>query len=113
MAIPLFYDTESEENNLDIINYMFEPLEDETKDTWKDDMRNRYFFDDLSFRYYIEMFEGARTDYSSVVYKSVWNNIVPVYQDVLSGKKTSTEAVAAIKDLVVTEINQKLNHIGE
>ena len=102
-------DDDELENNSILINYIFSPLEGETKDSWKDNIKRRYFFDDQSFEYYINLFEGGTTDFSAVAYNSVWTLIPTVYRNVISGKKSVSEAALGIADSVNTELDEKIN----
>jgi ABC-type glycerol-3-phosphate transport system substrate-binding protein len=102
-------DDEELENNSLILNYMFEPLEGETKDSWKDRVKRQYFFDDQSFEYYIDLFEGGTTDFSAVAYQSVWTDIPNVYRSIISGKKAVGEATLGIADKVNAEVDKLIN----
>ena len=97
------------ENNSILINYIFSPLEGETADSWKDMIKRRYFYDDLSFKYYIELFEGGTTDFSAIAYNSVWTDIPNVYSQIFNGTKSVGEAVQSMIDKVNAEINKLIN----
>jgi hypothetical protein len=88
---------------------MFEPLDGETKDSWKDRVKRQYFFDDQSFEYYIDLFEGGTTDFSAVAYQSVWTDIPNVYRSIISGKKAVGEATLGIADKVNAEVDKLIN----
>jgi ABC-type glycerol-3-phosphate transport system substrate-binding protein len=104
-----FLDDDELENNSILINYIFSPLEGEDKDSWKDQVKRRFFFDDQSFEYYIELFEGGSTDFSAIAYDSVWNNIPNVYRQIFSGSKSVSEAVLGVADKVNAELDKLIN----
>ena len=102
-------DEDELENNSILINYIFSPLEGETAESWKDMVKRRFFFDDLSFKYYIELFEGGTTDFSAVAYNSVWIDIPNVYRQIFNGTKSVGESVQGITDKVNAELDKLIN----
>jgi hypothetical protein len=111
MGLPL-NDEEDMQNNVKIMNYVFEPLEGENSESWMDDLKRHYFFDDLSFDYYIKLLHTTRYDYSGVLPTAV-SNVLSTFNQVISGRKTLKEAFDSKKEGIQTEIDKYLNGINE
>ena len=99
---------------LEVMDYMFEPLPGETVDSWKTDLEKNFFYDDGgSFKYYLEMMESARTDYSTVLKNGIRDQskgVLFAYQRIISGVKTPIEMVEMVKPYVESEIDKYLNN---
>ena len=104
-----FLDDDEMENNSILLNYIFSPLESETEESWKDLVKRRFFFDDLSFKYYIDLFEGGTTDFSAVAFNSAWTNIPNVYRQIFKGTKSVSESVLSVAEKVNTELDELVN----
>jgi multiple sugar transport system substrate-binding protein len=92
-----------------LINDIFEPLKDETTESWKTYIQRNFFYDDLSFKYYIELFEGGHPDYSAVAYEAVWTTIPGAYRKIFLGKQTVAEALNSIENTVNSALDTTLN----
>lgn len=109
LGMPLASDEGNKECAVIIINDLFEPLEDETETSWWDVVKSNYFFDDLSYKYYIDLFEGGHTDYSASAYDAVFTHHVAIYNTVLSGKSSVAEAITKYAEKVQDNIDENLN----
>jgi len=118
-CIPISPDQEYE-LTLQIIDFMFNPLPGENKDSWQEELYRNYFWDGYdgqqSFKHYLNMVTNARLDYSTTIEQALRSDskgILSVYQKTINSTKSITEAIAAVQSFVETEINTKLNHIEE
>ncbi|MDF2685105.1 MAG: extracellular solute-binding protein family 1 [Clostridia bacterium] len=105
----LFMPLENNDSNIEydneIINYIFEPLENETSDTWKTDMRRNFFFEDASFNYFIDAFENSLpSEYYYMTPKSY--NFEGIIGNILNSKKTPTEMLQSQHDKIMTEVDE-------
>ena len=112
LALPENFDEYSREADVIIINAIFEPLDGDTEDSWKERIERNFFFDDLSFKYYIELYEGGEPDYSTQAYEAVWNLMPTAYKNIISGRMTTAEAVEFIADKAQADIDKNLNMIN-
>jgi len=114
IAMPIHADVDTDLVQT-VMEYLFRPLDGHTKDTWKDEAYRQFFFDENSFKYYMEMVECAKTNYSNVVgplFYDTGNNrsIIKLYQTITAGKVSPQEAVDKIKDVLQERIDETLNN---
>jgi hypothetical protein len=111
MGMPL-NDEEDMKNNVTIMNYVFEPLDGEDSESWAADLQHQFFFDELSFQYYLQLLRTTKYDYSGILPNAA-SNILSSLNLAVSGKKTVKEVFDTNRDALQTEIDQYLNNIGE
>ena len=114
IAMPVSADAEPENTQM-IMEYIFRPLDGQTTETWKTDTRKSFFFDERSFKYYMEMVECAKTDYSNIIGALFYDSgnsksIIKLYQTVIKANGSPAEAVDKIKDAQQARIDETLNN---
>jgi hypothetical protein len=112
----LFMPVENNDSNIEydneIINYIFEPLENETGDTWKEDMRRNFFFEDTSFNYFIEAYgKSSPSEYVYMTPKSY--NFEGMIGSIISSKKTTAEMLQSQHDKIMTEVDEINSQINK
>ena len=107
------FDDVSLQSTVYIVNDLFEPLEGETTTSWRDNIKTNFFFDDLSFKYYIDLFEGGNPDYSAAAYDALWTNMPNVYRDIFSGKRGIAEAIDFYSDKIQADLDNNLNSLSD
>ena len=105
LVMPLLPDYSDMENNVLIMNHIFEPLDGEDANSWKSYIRENFFFEDDSFNHFIKNYEKAYPSYS--IYLTTSNaKIVSVMDSVFNGKKAASEIVASVMTAVQTELDE-------
>ncbi|MDF2685941.1 MAG: hypothetical protein K0S55_1122 [Clostridia bacterium] len=110
LGLPVTPDGEYEKA-LAIMEYIFEPLDGETKDTWKEDFKHNFFYEDNSFKYLMEMYENSVPDYSTLLNSALRSDkgVLGAYQRILANRETPAEAAEKIESFVNTEL-ENLNN---
>lgn len=82
-----------------ILNAMFEPLEDEDEDGWKDYIERNFFFYEEDFELYEKMLKYASSDYSVMTIRTNLS-INDLFAAVIDGVKTPKEATEQLVPVV-------------
>lgn len=82
-----------------VLNAIFEPLDGEDTESWKDFMGMNYFFFEEDADLYFDILQSAVSDYS-VLTVNTNDSINDIFESVISGKKTSKEAVEMLEPVV-------------
>jgi len=82
-----------------ILNAMFEPLEDEDTDGWKDYIERNFFFHEEDFEFYLKMIKNAKTDFSVLTTKTNLT-IDDLFGAVIDGVKTPKEATEQLVPVI-------------
>ena len=78
---------------------MFEPLEDEDEDGWKDYIERNFFFYEEDFELYEKMLKYASSDYSVMTIRTNLS-INDLFAAVIDGVKTPKEATEQLVPVV-------------
>ena len=92
-------DTQSLYNGAPILDALFDCMEGDTPDAWKDAMYDNYFFDEASFNVYLELLSSAK-DIGEITEPSLNAAISTKFADVVSGKESVAKAVEEIESVV-------------
>ncbi|MDF2686710.1 MAG: transporter substrate-binding protein [Clostridia bacterium] len=103
MAFPSSIDTAIV---IPVINYMFEPFTGETTESWKGNLLRMSFFEEDSLKYYLEMLQSAKFDYSIMLQQSSSIPLLNLYGNILKGTKTPLEALVPYKEKVQKELDK-------
>ena len=82
-----------------ILNAMFEPLEDDDEDGWKDYIERNFFFYEEDFELYEKMLKYASSDYSVMTIRTNLS-INDLFAAVIDGVKTPKEATEQLVPVV-------------
>ena len=96
IALSSSFDTE---NKGVILNAIFEPLGDETTESWKDYLSTNYFFYEEDSQLFFDMLMNSVSDYS-ILTRNSNESIDDVFEAVINGKKTPKEAVEMLSPVV-------------
>ena len=78
---------------------MFEPLEDEDTDGWKDYIERNFFFHEEDFEFYLKMIKNAKTDFSVLTTKTNLT-VDDLFGAVIDGIKTPKEATEQLVPVI-------------
>jgi len=114
LAMPVFADAEPETTQM-IMEYLFRPLDGQTENTWKEEARREFFFDNDSFKYYMEMVDVSKTDYSNIIGPLLNDggnskSILYLYQTIVKRNTSPVAAVDKIKETIQARLDETLNN---
>ena len=88
-------------NNV-ILKELYKPFEGETEYSWRDSMTQNMFSYPESAKYFFEMYDSAKYDFTEITDKVPW-------QAILKGTSTPTEVIAKVKEACQTTIDTLYN----